>query len=165
MGAEASGGPGMLDIDPQQIRRILVREVNWVGDGILTLPALEALDRRFPKAEISVLARSWVAGLFAGQPSVERVIEYRPEAYRGPLGRRRLAGEIRGQRFDLAVLLPNSLDAALIPWMARVPRRVGYPSDGRRPFLTHPVRPTAVGFGRHQVEYYLDLIRALGGDG
>lgn len=155
----------MLEIDPQQVRRILVREVNWVGDGILTLPALVALDRRFPTAEISVLARSWVAGLFAGQPAVDRVIEYRPEAHRGLRGRRLLAGEIRRQGFDLAVLFPNSLDAALIPWLARVPRRVGYQTDGRGLFLTHPVRRTARGSGRHQAEYYLDIIRALGGDG
>ncbi|HYL82105.1 MAG TPA: lipopolysaccharide heptosyltransferase II, partial [Candidatus Acidoferrum sp.] len=165
MGGETSGGPGMLDIDPKEIRRILVREVNWVGDGILTLPALEALDRRFPKAEISVLARSWVAGLFAKQPTVDRVIEYRPDVHRGPLGRWRLAGELRGWGFDLAVLLPNSLDAALIPWMAGIPRRVGYPTDGRRIFLTHPVRPSAGGVARHQVEYYLNIVRALGGDG
>jgi lipopolysaccharide heptosyltransferase II len=155
----------MLEIDPRKVRRILVREVNWVGDGVLTLPALEALDRRFPAAEISVLARSWVAGLFAGQPGVDQVIQYRPEDYRGLRGRRRLAGEIRRQGFDLAVLFPNSLDAALIPWLARVPCRVGYPTDGRRLFLTHPVRPPSRGSGRHQVESYLDIIRALGGDG
>lgn len=164
MDADMAGGGGMLEIDPQQVRRILVREVNWVGDGVLTLPALTALDRRFPLAEISVLARSWVADLFAGQPAVDRVIRYQPEAHRGLLGRRRLAGEIRQQGFDLAVLFPNSLDAALIPWFARVPCRVGYPSDGRRLFLTHPVRTTAGGSGRHQVEHYLDIVRALGGD-
>jgi heptosyltransferase-2 len=156
----------MLDIDPQQVRRILVREVNWVGDAVLTLPALEALDRRFPQAEIRVLAKSWVAGLFAGQPAVDRVIEYRPEAiHRGLRGRRRLAEEIRQEGYDLAVLFPNSLDAALVPWLARVPRRAGYQTDGRRMFLTHPIPRSPARSGRHQVEYYLDIVRALGGDG
>ncbi|HSB68182.1 MAG TPA: lipopolysaccharide heptosyltransferase II [Candidatus Methylomirabilis sp.] len=156
----------MLDIDPRQVGRILVREVNWVGDAVLTLPALEAIGRRFPGAEITVLAKSWVAGLFAGQPVVDRVIEYRTDGiHRGLGGRRRLAAEVRREGFDLAVLFPNSLDAALIPWLAGVPRRVGYPTDGRRLLLTHPIPRSPRRPGRHQVEHYLDIVRALGGDG
>jgi lipopolysaccharide heptosyltransferase II len=155
----------MLDIDPQQIRRILVREVNWVGDAILTLPALKALEWRFPRAEITVLAKPWVAGLFTGHPAANRIIEYRPESiHRGLRGRRRLVGEIRREGFDLVVLFPNSLDAALVPWLAGIPHRVGYRTDGRGLLLTHPIpRPTNQ-VPRHQIEYYLDIIRALGGE-
>ncbi len=156
----------MIDIDPQHIQRILVREVNWVGDAVLTLPALEALAGRYPEAEIALLARPWVRGLFAGHPAVDRVIEYRSEdAHRGFRGRWRLSRELQEGRFDLAVLFPNSLDAALIPWLARIPRRVGYATDGRRWLLTHPVRNGSVAPGRHQVERYLAIVRALGGDG
>src|SRR3972149_10743863 len=86
----------MIDIDPQQIKRILVRQVNWLGDAVLTLPALEALDRRFPQAEISVLAKPWVSGLFAGHPAVDRVLEYRVgDVHRGVMGRWRLANTLR----------------------------------------------------------------------
>lgn len=156
----------MLDIDPQQVRHILVREVNWVGDAVLTLPALEALDRRFPRAEITLLARPWVSGLFAGHPAVDRIIEYRSGgAHGGILGHWRLAREIAKDRFDLAVMFPNSPDAALIAWLAGIPRRVGYPTDGRRLLLTHPVPLPSASAGRHQVERYLDIVRALGGDG
>ncbi len=155
----------MMDFDPQHIRRILVREVNWVGDAVLTLPALEALDGRFPLAEITLMARAWVGGLFAGHPAIDRIIEYRTEdAHRGFRGRWRLAAELKQGRFDLAVLFPNSMDAALIPWLAGIPRRVGYPADGRRWLLTHPVSSRAAA-GRHQVERYLAIVRALGGDG
>jgi heptosyltransferase-2 len=129
-----------MDIEPQHIRRILVREVNWVGDAVLTLPALEALDGRFPQAEITLLTKPWVGGLFAGHPAVDRVIEYRTgDAHRGFGGRWRLTRQLKEGRFDLAVLFPNSLDAALTPWLAGIPRRVGYPTDGRRWLLTHPV--------------------------
>ena len=156
----------MIDFDPQDIRRILVREVNWIGDAVLTLPALEALDGRFPQAEIALLARCWVGGLFAGHPAVDRIIEYRTEdAHRGLRGRWRLARELREGRFDLAVMFPNSLDAALAPWLAGIPRRVGYPRDGRRWLLTHPVPKQSAAPGRHQVERYLAIVRALGGDG
>lgn len=156
----------MLDIDPQQIHRILVREVNWLGDAVLTLPALEALHRRFPQAAISVLAKPWVSGLFAGHPGVDRVLAYRAEdVHRGVMGRWRLANSLRDEGFDLAVLFPNSLDAAVVPWLAGIPRRVGYPTDGRRWLLTHPAPRPRAAAGRHQVERYLDIVRALGGDG
>jgi heptosyltransferase-2 len=156
----------MIAIDPHQIKRILVRQVNWVGDAVLTLPALEALDRRFPQAEISLLAKSWVGGLFAGHPAVDRIIEYRAgDAHRGLTGRWRLARQLSDERFDLAVLFPNSLEAALIPWLAGIPRRMGFPTDGRGRLLTHPLPRESVPEGRHQVERYLAIVRALGGTG
>jgi heptosyltransferase-2 len=156
----------MDDIDPAQISKILVREVNWVGDAILTLPALEALDRRFPRAEISLLGRSWVAGLFAGVAAVDRILAYESAgAHRCLAGRWRLARALRRERFDLAILFPNSLDAALVPWLARIPRRLGTPSDGRGLLLTHPVRVVRGSAERHQVFHYLGLVRALGADG
>jgi heptosyltransferase-2 len=140
--------------------------VNWLGDAVLTLPALEALDRRFPHAEILLLAKPWVSGLFVGQLVVDRIIEYRTsDVHRGVMGRWRLANTLREGSFDLAVLFPNSLDAALLPWLAGIPRRVGHPTEGRRWLLTHPVPGDSTTPGRHQVERYLDIIRVLGGNG
>lgn len=146
------------------MRRILVRSVNWVGDAVLTLPALMALRRRFPSAEVAVLASPWVAGLFAGQPGVDRVIELQRDGeHAGLRGRWRLARRLRAEGFDLAVVLPNSVDAALIPWLARIPRRLGVPADGRGLLLTHKV-PAPAPPGSHQVERYLGLVRALGAE-
>jgi heptosyltransferase-2 len=156
----------VIDVGSKGIRRILVRQVNWVGDAVLTLPALAALDRRFPGAEIVLLAKPWVAGLFAGSPSLDRVLEYRSESdHRGLVGRWRLARALRAEGFDLAVLFPNSLDAALAPWLAGIRCRVGYATDARRILLTHPIPHPSPSTGRHQVERYLDIVRALGGDG
>ncbi len=156
----------MREIDPDGIRKILVRQVNWVGDAVLTLPALRALKRRFARAEIVVLGRPWVTGLFGGQRGVDRVLVYDAAgAHRGLTGRYALARTLRREGFDLAVLFPNSLDAALLAWLAGVPRRVGYPTDGRRFLLTHPVPEPSVTAERHQVFRYLALARALGGDG
>jgi lipopolysaccharide heptosyltransferase II len=156
----------MHDIDLGRIRKILVREVNWVGDAVLTLPALEALDRRFPEAEIVVLGRPWVAGLFGGQRSVDRVLDYESAGvHRGLSGRWALARRLRQDGFDLAMVFPNSWDAAMVPRLAGIPCRVGYPTDGRRLLLTHPVKAETGARERHQVFRYLDLVRALGGDG
>jgi heptosyltransferase-2 len=152
--------------DPEQIRKILVREVNWVGDAVLTLPAIAALNRRFPRAEIAVLAKPWAAGLFAGQSAVDRVVLYQAEgSHRGLRGRWALARELARERFDLAVLFPNSLDAVIVPWLARIPRRVGYRTDGRGLLLTQVVVRSGRSAERHQVFRYLDLARSLGADG
>ena len=152
--------------DLEQIRKILVREVNWVGDAVLTLPALAALDRRFPRAEIAVLAKPWAAGLFAGQSAVDRVVVYQAKgSHRGLRGRWALSRELAQERFDLAVLFPNSLDAVIVPWLARVPRRVGYRTDGRGLLLTQVVARSSRSAECHQVFQYLELVRALGADG
>jgi heptosyltransferase-2 len=152
--------------DPEQIRKILVREVNWVGDAVLTLPALAALDRRFPRAEIAVLAKPWAAGLFAGQSAVDRIVLYQAEgSHRGLGGRWELARQLAQESFDLAVLFPNSLDAVIVPWLARVSRRVGYRTDGRGLLLTQVVARSGRSAERHQVFRYLDLVRSLGADG
>ncbi len=156
----------MAERTPQTMQRILVRMVNWVGDAVLTLPALQALDRQFPQTEIVVLAKPWVAGLFAGQPAVDRVIEYRPEAGRaGMMWRWRLARQLTSEGFDLAVVLPNSLEAALVPWLAGIPRRVGRRTDGRGWLLTDRIPREGRSGGRHQVQGYLDVVRRLGADG
>jgi len=154
----------MIAIDPSDIRRILVRQVNWVGDAVLTLPAIEALGRRFPGAEIVVLARSWVGGLFVGHPIVDRVVELKSAGLRHSIfGRWHLARSLSRERFDLAVLFPNSFDAALVPWLAGIPRRVGYSTDGRGWMLTDPLEKRSTPSRPHQVERYLAIVRALGG--
>lgn len=156
----------MIPIDPSDIRRILVRQVNWVGDAVLTLPAIEALGRRYPGAEIVLLARAWVGGLFVGHPIVDRTVELRPAGLRHSIfGRWHLARSLSRERFDLAVLFPNSFDAALVPWLAGIPRRVGYSTDGRGWMLTDAVQERSTPSRPHQVEWYLAIVRALGADG
>jgi len=59
-------------IDPE---RILVRAPNWIGDVVLSLPALRDLRRRFPTARLEVLARPWVAGLYRAVPDVDAIGE------------------------------------------------------------------------------------------
>ncbi|MBN2122657.1 MAG: lipopolysaccharide heptosyltransferase II, partial [Deltaproteobacteria bacterium] len=151
-------------IDRSHIRRILVRATNWVGDGIMTLPALEALKENFPAADLTVLARPWVAALFEAHPAVDGVLVY--DAGKGPLQRLgevlRAAGRIRRHRFDLAILFQNAFEAAFLACLGGIPFRIGYNTDGRGLLLTHPLRRDKGILGRHQVEYYLHILRAMG---
>jgi heptosyltransferase-2 len=138
-------------------QKILIRCPNWVGDSILAVPAMKALRSRFPDSELTLLARPWVAGLFTSAPFLDRVWS-EPKA-RGVRQWTRLTREIRARRFDLAILFPNSFESALTIFLGGIPQRLGYSTDGRGFLLTEAVMPAAK--ARHQVHYYLDLVKAL----
>ena len=142
--------------DPGAVKRILVRTPNWVGDAVMSLPVLAGLRRRFPDAALTVLAARRVAPLFAAQPGVAEVVPYP-----GGRGKWQVLWQLRG-RFDLALALPNSLEAALGLWLLAVPLRVGYSSDARRPLLNVAVSGRSRLAGLHTVYYYLGLLQALG---
>jgi heptosyltransferase-2 len=142
---------------------LLVRATNWLGDAVMTTPALAGVREGFPGVRIVLLARPLVAELFRHHPDVDEVMVYeRPGRHDGALGRLRLAGELRRRRFDGALLLQNAFDAALIAFLGRIPERAGYPTDGRRFLLTLPVPLTPAILKRHEVEYYLCLLDGLG---
>jgi heptosyltransferase-2 len=142
---------------------LLVRATNWLGDAVMTTPALAGLRGAFPGARIALLAKPPVAELFRHHPDVDEVILYeRPGRHEGALGRLRLGGELRRRRFDAALLLQNAFDAAFLAFLARIPERAGYPTDGRRLLLSLPVPLTRDILQRHEVEYYLCLLDGLG---
>jgi len=144
--------------------KLLVRATNWVGDAILSLPALGTIRARWPEAQISVLARPWVADLYRDQGLVDRLIpfDYRGR-HRGPLGLERLARELRSARFDSAVLFQNAFEAAWIAWRAGIPERIGYARDGRGVLLTKSIPVPGPGeIPAHESNYYLELLRRVG---
>src|SRR5688572_25125812 len=100
-------------------RKILIRGPNWVGDAVLAIPAMKAVRARFPDSEITVLVRPWVAGLFTAAPFVDHV--WREPRPAGLAEWKRITREIRARDFDLAVLMPNSFESALMMFLGRVP--------------------------------------------
>jgi heptosyltransferase-2 len=152
-----------LQLDPLAQARILVRVPNWVGDAVMCLPALEALRRTLPEAAITLLARPWVADLFPADALRCSLVAYdTTAAHRGLGGRWRIAGELRRERYDAAILFQNAFDAAWITWLAAIPIRAGYSRHGRRPLLTHPVKTPQKGSLGHEAHSYLELLRRLG---
>jgi heptosyltransferase-2 len=149
---------GILGANP----RILVRSTNWIGDAVMTTPALAALRSLYPKAHISVLARPWVAPIFNEHPAVDEVILFgSPGANNTLIEKIFLSRSLKTRLFDLALLFPNSFDSALIAYLARIPRRVGYRTDGRRLLLTLPLSVPQDCGTRHEVFYYLGLTHSL----
>jgi heptosyltransferase-2 len=129
----------------------------------MTLPAVAAIRMTWPRARISVLAKPWVAEVYRLSPDVDEVIAYEePGRHGGVLGKWRLAADLRRHRFDGAILLQNAIEAAIIALLAGIPLRAGYNSDGRGPLLTHSVRRTRAIRQCHQIDYYLEMVRALG---
>jgi len=153
----------VADFNPGNVRRLLIRAVNWVGDAVMTTPAIGAIRESFPQAEITLLANPLVSQLFSPHEWVDRVITFdRNNSHKGISGRFRLAAELRKQAFDAAIILPNSFDSALIPWLAGIPVRLGKSSDGRGFMLTGRYTPTGSDLTCHEVEYYLHLVAHFG---
>ncbi len=152
-----------LRLNPGAPRRILVRATNWVGDAVMTLPALEALARACPQAGIDVLAKPWVRAVYENAPGVRAVFSLDSEGHHaGPTGRMLLARELREHGYDWAVLFQNAFEAAIIAWLARVPVRVGYATDARRLLLTNAVARAAEVRQVHETSYYLHMLHRAG---
>jgi len=129
--------------------RSLIIAPQWIGDAVMSEPLLRRLAAR--GEQLTVAALPWVAPVYRAMPQVGEVLEL-PFAH-GRLDwaeRRRVAAGLRG-RFDTAYVLPNSLKSALIPWLARVPVRIGYAGESRFVLLNRRLpnpagRPPMVAF-------------------
>jgi heptosyltransferase-2 len=134
--------------------RVIVRLPNWLGDTVMALPALRAIRAGWPDAHV-LFAGPW-AHVVAGQGLADTLVSY-PRAWRGRLA---TADTVRTFHGEVAILLPNSLEAAVTAWYWGARRRVGFAVGGRSLLLTDRVaRPvTRV----HQVDAYLRLTEYLG---
>jgi heptosyltransferase-2 len=128
----------------------------------MSLPAIRIVRQRLPQAHIAVLARPWVAELYARESAIDEVLPYGPRpGFHDLSDKLSAARSLRG--FDAAILLQNAFEAAAVAWLARIPRRIGYDRDGRGWLLTDAVRVPRPGeIPRHERYYYLELLRRAG---
>jgi heptosyltransferase-2 len=139
--------------------RILIRAPNWLGDSVITVPALRAIKAGRPDVHLTIMAPDKIASVWRLIPEVDEVL---------PLEAGSLLSTVRAIRqqppFDVAILFPNSLRVALEAWLAGIPRRVGFAGHRRRWLLNQVVtEEPRRGPIEHQVYRYLRLVRALGG--
>jgi heptosyltransferase-2 len=148
----------MNDLQVTSVKRIIVKGTNWVGDAMMTLPALRELRRLFPEAHITLATRPWAKGLFLGADFVDEL-----QIHDGR-GIGSFFHQVRAWRkghFDLAILLTNSFASALVAALAKIPVRIGYASDGRTSLLTHAIELPEWRSTRHEVFYYLRIVAEL----
>lgn len=148
----------MADFKTTDVQRIVVRGTNWVGDAVMTIPAIRELRSLFPEAHITLATRPWAKELFAEADFLDDILVY---DRRGLGSVPALVGEWRARRFDLAVLFQNAFEAALIPALARVPYRIGYATERRGFLLTHPLSLPDWRSSKHEVFYYLNIVAAI----
>jgi len=154
-------------------RHILVRGTNWLGDAVMTTPALLRLREKFPDAHITLLTPEKLKDLWAGHPAVNKTISIAPNESVFAVGRKlrrvgssrcddRTAQRAVPAKFDLALVLPNSPRSAIEPWLAGIPRRIGYARPWRNFFLTQAVlmRPDAVRMRKRSVAEIRQLVAA-----
>ncbi len=148
------------ELKAAQIERVVVRGANWVGDAVMTVPALRALRQLLPHAHITLATRPWAEGIFADADFIDDLllIADQPRGLRSFL---RQTSAWHARRFDLALLFPNAFAPALVAAAARVPLRFGYETDARARLLTHALPQPDWRSERHEVFYYLYLVAAL----
>ncbi len=145
--------------------RILVRVPNWIGDAVMSLPALVCLKRHLPEGSITVLAKDKVVPVFEALDRGLPILRYDDRGvHRGIGGLLRLKEELKREGFSAALLFQNGFEAALVARLAGIKKRVGYARHMRGPLLTDPLEVTDEVNRRHQVYYYLEIVRRFGLD-
>ncbi len=137
--------------------RILVRGTNWIGDAVMTIPAMRRLRSAFPEAHIALHCRKWAEGIFRDVDFLDEIITFQT-GDKGLNDLRTEATQIRRGNFDIAVLFPNSFRSAALPWLGKIPRRFGYEKEMRGFMLTDRVAIPEWKSTRHEVYYYLNLV-------
>jgi heptosyltransferase II len=126
-------------------RRILVRGVNWLGDAVMTTPALLRLREKFPAVHITLLTPEKLKDLWLNHPAVDETISFAPGESVFSIGKKLRAG-----KFDLALVLPNSPRSAIEVYLGGIPQRLGYARPWRNFFLTQAVVPRAGAVKMHK---------------
>ncbi|MBI4689474.1 MAG: lipopolysaccharide heptosyltransferase II [Nitrospirae bacterium] len=142
-------------------KNLLVRGVNWIGDAVMTMPALRSLRKSLPDTNISLLVKPWVAPLFEHNPNIDEIILYE-DIHNGIIGKFRLASVLIKKGFCSSILFQNAFDAALIAFLSRIPERIGYSRDWRGFLLTDSISFNSDDRKMHHIDYYLNILRGAG---
>ena len=141
-----------------QIKRVVVRAPNWVGDAVMSVAAFRELRRLLPQSHITVVSKPGAADVFADADYIDDVLIYDRSGLKSFFHQ---VAEWKQRRFDLALLFQNAFEAAALAFMARVPIRIGYATERRGFLLTHAAPVPDWKNERHEIFYYLNLVGQL----
>lgn len=140
--------------------RILVVNVNWVGDVLFSTPLIKALRKKFPKAYIACMVVPRCKEVLESNPHLNEVIIYDEDGiHRSPFGKLRLIAALRSKKFEAAILLHRSFTRSLLVFLAGIPRRIGYYRRKRDFLITDVVELPPE--DSHRVDFFLTLGKPL----
>ncbi len=141
---------------------ILLWMPTWIGDVCLTFPALQSLRAKYPSARITAVVRAPANEILTGHPAIDTVIQIPFASDAGVLEKIRFGRNLRKYAFDLAVVFPNSLQSAILVFLSRTPVRLGYNTEGRGWFLTHPLPMNSQKKrSENRVDYFVNILQSL----
>jgi len=142
--------------------RILIVRTDRIGDLLLSTPAIKAVREVYPKAHIAVMVQPYVEEIVDGNPYIDEVILYdKDNKHKGFFGSLGFIFELKGKKFDIAIILHPTDRSNLIPFLAGIPERVGY--DKKLGFLlTKRLKDTKHLGEKHEIDYNFDVLRAVG---
>ena len=151
-------------LNKKNINKIFIRESNWIGDAIMTTPALAAIKENFSKAELFVGANPSVAEILKYNPCIDQFLIFDTQFLSNSLlGRLKLSRSWRGKyNFDLGILFTNSFVSALEIFIMGIPQRIGFDTDGRGLLLTEKIHATPEIIKKHEVDYFLEIVSGIG---
>ncbi|NCA08573.1 MAG: lipopolysaccharide heptosyltransferase II [Burkholderiaceae bacterium] len=142
--------------------RILVIAPHWIGDAVMSLPLITLIHNRFPNSSIDVLCTPWVGPIYRACPEMTSIIEH--DFQHGALQwglRRSIAQELKRQDYEMAFVLPNSFKSALIPWLAKIPKRIGYQGEFRFGLINLSLPNPSRHVRTPMIEHYAKLVEGL----
>ncbi|MFH1823758.1 MAG: lipopolysaccharide heptosyltransferase II [Candidatus Firestonebacteria bacterium] len=147
-----------MGINKKEIKKILIRGVNWIGDSVITIPVVRTIRENFPDAFIGIIVKESLVSIWENVPYVNKV--YMEKV--GEVGKvKDEKSEIKNQKFDLGIIFPTSFSSALKMCLLNVKYRVGYPTELRGVFLTHKVPLPEKFREKYLLEEYFDIIRFI----
>ena len=151
-----------VNLEEQNMCHVLFWMPHWLGDVVFSLPAIQALKARLPHVRITVVAHSPSHEFLSHHPSIDSVIKIPYTQKDGFTSAFQFAQSLRKYQFDMAILFPNSLRSAMLAWLSGAKIRIGYQTEGRGIFLTHPVIVQKDSKSIHGVDYYSNILSCLG---
>ena len=151
-------------LNKEKINKIFIRESNWIGDAVMTTPAISSIKKSFPHAKLSVAANPYVAEVLRYNPCIDEFLVFASKnSNNNLLSRFRLFRQWgKKNNFDIAILFTNSFKSAFEVFLMGIPERAGFDTDGRGFLLTKKIHATAEILKKHDVEYFLELITEIG---
>ncbi len=153
---------GSRPLKDQDIHSIILWMPNWIGDVILTLPSVQSLRRAYPKARITAIVKPPSDELLLGHPAINTVLSLPSGSDSGLWKHVKFARRLKKYRYDMGIVFPNSFRSAFLLSLTAAKYRLGYNTDGRSIFLTHPiVTTTNLKKSQYRVEYYFQIFSPL----